>query len=220
MKKLIKRILKEESKTDTPTPEEVKKNDGEVRAYRVTNQDTGEMINVDRSHEMWPEVSNAARKGNPRKVKQLSKGQEGKKLNEFFGFLKGWCCWFRGGCCTWEQDIGSFGGMNSWTVQWDGCCGNSGSGGCCGPEMIAPPDDTPGETIGESDLRRLVKRILKEETYWRPSDDKKWDLLDKDVKYIVERLIERHKSNWGNDEYAVISAIEEILEGMFQRVDR
>ena len=48
MKKLIKRILKEESKTDTPTPEEVKKNDGEVRAYRVTNQDTGEMINVDR----------------------------------------------------------------------------------------------------------------------------------------------------------------------------
>ena len=69
-------------------------------------------------------------------------------------------------------------------------------------------------------MKHLIKRILKEESYWRPEDDRKWELLDKDVKYIVERLIERHKDNWGGDEYAVISAIEEILEGMFQRVDR
>ena len=76
------------------------------------------------------------------------------------------------------------------------------------------------EEINESYIKGLIKKVLKEESYWRPEDDRKWDLLDKDVKYIVERLIERHKSNWGNDEYAVISAIEEILEGMFQRVDR
>jgi hypothetical protein len=69
-------------------------------------------------------------------------------------------------------------------------------------------------------MKHLIKRILKEESYWHPEDDRKWELLDKDVKYIVERLIERHKDNWGGDEYAVISAIEEILEGMFQRVDR
>ena len=69
-------------------------------------------------------------------------------------------------------------------------------------------------------MKHLIKKILREHTSWQPSDDKKWELLDKDVKYIVERLIELHKSNWGNDEYAVISAIEEILEGMFQRVDR
>ena len=69
-------------------------------------------------------------------------------------------------------------------------------------------------------MKHLIKRILREESYWHPEDDRKWELLDKDVKYIVERLIERHKDNWGGDEYAVISAIEEILEGMFQRVDR
>ena len=69
-------------------------------------------------------------------------------------------------------------------------------------------------------MKHLIKKILREESYWHPEDDRKWELLDKDVKYIVERLIERHKDNWGGDEYAVISAIEEILEGMFQRVDR
>ncbi len=75
----------------------------------------------------------------------------------------------------------------------------------------------------KSKLRKIIKESIKKvvgESYWQPQDDRKWELLDKDVKYIVERLIERHKSNWGNDEYAVISAIEEILEGMFQRVDR
>lgn len=69
-------------------------------------------------------------------------------------------------------------------------------------------------------MKDLIKKILREDSYWQPQDDKKWELLDKDVKHIVERLIERHKSNWGGDQYAVISAIEEILNGMFQRVGR
>ena len=69
-------------------------------------------------------------------------------------------------------------------------------------------------------MKHLIKKILREESYWHPEDDRKWELLDKDVKHIVEILIKRHKSKWGDDEYAVISAIEEILEGMFQRVDR
>ena len=69
-------------------------------------------------------------------------------------------------------------------------------------------------------MKDLIKKILREDSYWQPQDDKKWELLDKDVKHIVERLIERHKSNWGGDQYAVMSAIEEILNGMFQRVNR
>lgn len=69
-------------------------------------------------------------------------------------------------------------------------------------------------------MKDLIKKILREDSYWQPQDDEKWELLDKDVKHIVERLIERHKSNWGGDQYAVISAIEEILNGMFQRVKR
>ena len=69
-------------------------------------------------------------------------------------------------------------------------------------------------------MKDLIKKVLREESYWQPEDDGKWELLDKDVKYVVERLIERHKSNWGEDQYAVISAIEEIINGMFQRVGR
>ena len=131
--------LMNEAATNVFCEQEVKKNDGEVEVYRVTNQDTGEMINVDRSHEMWPEVSSAVQKGNPRKVKQLTKGQEGEsgeRINEFFGFLKGWCCWFRGGCCGWEKNLpmphshmGYY--YAGYVIEWDACCGNSQKGRCC-----------------------------------------------------------------------------------------
>ena len=103
--------------------------DGEVEVYRATNQDTRETINVDRNHEMWSEVINALSKGTPRKVKQLTKGKDdgNLKLNE------GWlCCWLRGGCCSWEQNIGSYHDSRaSWTIVWDGCCGNGSVGSCC-----------------------------------------------------------------------------------------
>ena len=69
-------------------------------------------------------------------------------------------------------------------------------------------------------MKHLIKKVLREESYWQPENDRKWELLDKDVKYIVERLIERHKDNWGGDEYAIISAIEEIFDNMFQRINR
>ena len=34
------------------------------------------------------------------------------------------------------------------------------------------------------------------------------------------KIIDKHKSNWGNDQYAVIGAIEQIFEGMFAKVGR
>ena len=75
-------------------------------------------------------------------------------------------------------------------------------------------------------MKPLIKKILREETsnlketYWQPSDDDKWNDLEKDIRYVVERLIDRHKDNWGGDQYAVIGAIEQILEGMFAKVER
>ncbi len=51
-------------------------------------------------------------------------------------------------------------------------------------------------------------------------DDDKWNSLEKDLRYVVERLIERHKDSWGGDQYAVMGAIEQVLEGMFQKVER
>tara|TARA_R110002110_G_scaffold294151_1_gene508129 strand:- start:608 stop:835 length:228 start_codon:yes stop_codon:yes gene_type:complete len=75
-------------------------------------------------------------------------------------------------------------------------------------------------------MEHLIKKILKEETnnlketYWQESDDQKWNNLEKDLRYVVERLIERHKDSWGGDQYAVMGAIEEVLLGMFQKVER
>ena len=75
-------------------------------------------------------------------------------------------------------------------------------------------------------MEHLIKKILREETtklqedYWQAGDDEKWDNLEKDLRYVVERLIERHKDSWGGDQYAVMGAIEQVLEGMFQKVDR
>jgi len=73
--------------------------------------------------------------------------------------------------------------------------------------------------ISEKQLKRIVNNHLQED-YWQPSDDEKWDLLEKDLRFVVEKIIDKHKSNWGDDQYAVIAAMEEIFEGMFAKVDR
>jgi len=73
--------------------------------------------------------------------------------------------------------------------------------------------------ISEKQLKRIVNNHLQED-YWQPSDDEKWDLLEKDLRFVVEKIIDKHKSNWGDDQYAVIAAMEEIFEGMFAKVER
>ena len=69
-------------------------------------------------------------------------------------------------------------------------------------------------------MKGLIKKILREDVSWQTSDDDKWDGLEKDLRYVVDRLIERHKDNWGGDQYAVMGAIEQVLEGMYQKVRR
>jgi len=73
--------------------------------------------------------------------------------------------------------------------------------------------------ISEKQLKRIVNNHLQED-YWQPSDDEKWDLLEKDLRFVVEKIIDKHKSNWGDDQYSVIAAMEEIFEGMFAKVER
>ena len=68
-------------------------------------------------------------------------------------------------------------------------------------------------------MKNKIRKILREETYWQDSDDK-WNKLEKELRYVVERLIDRHKDNWGGDQYAVMGAIEQVLEGMYQKVGR
>jgi|TARA_R110000744_G_scaffold31710_1_gene74439 hypothetical protein len=73
--------------------------------------------------------------------------------------------------------------------------------------------------ISEKQLKRIVSNNLQED-YWQKNDDEKWDLLEKDLRFVVDKIINKHKSNWGDDQYAVIGAIEQIFEGMFNKVGR
>ena len=66
-------------------------------------------------------------------------------------------------------------------------------------------------------MKPLIKKVLRE--YWDNEPDK-WDLLADDLKIYLERLIDKHKTNWGDDQYAVISAIENIMDEMFAKVGR
>jgi len=46
----------------------------------------------------------------------------------------------------------------------------------------------------------------------------KWDELEKDVQDAIQPIIQKHQDRFGNDSYAVIGAIDEIINGMFQRL--
>ena len=73
--------------------------------------------------------------------------------------------------------------------------------------------------ISEKQVKRIVNNHLKED-YWQQGDDEKWSLLEKDLRFVVDKIIDKHKSNWGEDQYAVIGAMEQIFEGMFAKVGR
>lgn len=68
--------------------------------------------------------------------------------------------------------------------------------------------------LTESDLEKLVTKVIKEEYY---SEDNKWDQLERDLSKCIEPLIEKYSKDFGRDSYAVIDAIHQILDGMFQK---
>lgn len=48
----------------------------------------------------------------------------------------------------------------------------------------------------------------------------KWDLLEQDVTNAITPIIEKYQKSFGNDSYAVIDAITQIFDGMFETVNR
>lgn len=69
-------------------------------------------------------------------------------------------------------------------------------------------------------MKDRIRKILREEFYEEDYTPDKWDLLERDLRQYIEKIIKDHRHNFYNDQYAVISAIEEIFEGMFARVAR
>ena len=74
--------------------------------------------------------------------------------------------------------------------------------------------------ISEEQLKRIVKKVNEDDNWWENEGPDKWNSLEKDLRFVLDKIINKHKSNWGNDKYAVIGAIEQIFEGIFNKVGR
>ena len=74
--------------------------------------------------------------------------------------------------------------------------------------------------ISEEQLKRIVKKVNEDDNWWENEGPDKWNQLEKDLRFVLDKIINKHKSNWGNDQYAVIGAIEQIFEGIFNKVGR
>ena len=64
-------------------------------------------------------------------------------------------------------------------------------------------------------MKNDIRKVLRE--YWDDEPDK-WGLLEMDVRSLTDKIIERHKDNWDGDQYAIIDAIQQVFEGMFEKV--
>tara|TARA_R110000851_G_scaffold82283_4_gene180443 strand:- start:4589 stop:4798 length:210 start_codon:yes stop_codon:yes gene_type:complete len=60
------------------------------------------------------------------------------------------------------------------------------------------------------------KKLVTEQ--WK--DESNWGKLEVDVQRAMDWLVKHHKDNFNDSEYDVISAVEDIMEGMFARVRR
>jgi len=72
--------------------------------------------------------------------------------------------------------------------------------------------------VGSSPAKLIVKNKQLQENWWEEETMDKWSLLEKDMREAMDKIIEDHKPNWGNDQYNVMGAIEEIMENLFQKV--
>ena len=62
---------------------------------------------------------------------------------------------------------------------------------------------------------RHLNRVSEITPNWVETD--KWTKLEAEVKKAIIPIVEKHKTDFGNDSYSVISAIQEIFDNMFQK---
>ena len=49
--------------------------------------------------------------------------------------------------------------------------------------------------ISEQQLKRIVKKINEDDNWWESEGPDKWDLLEKDLRFVVDKIIDKH--NYG-----------------------
>ena len=76
-------------------------------------------------------------------------------------------------------------------------------------------------------LRSMIKEAIEEnysdfnwDDHLRGGDEDPFISLEEDLKNCLEPIIRKHSSSFGNDSYAVIDALYQIIEGMFPKVER
>jgi hypothetical protein len=74
-------------------------------------------------------------------------------------------------------------------------------------------DDWYTKGIGESDFS--WDEVLANQNQGR--NPNKWNSLERELSSCIEPLIEKYAIDFGNDSYAVIDAIYQIMDGMFQK---
>lgn len=69
-------------------------------------------------------------------------------------------------------------------------------------------------------MKNEIKKKLRQSLLGENFEASKWDSLEKDVNDAMIPLIEKYKGEFGHDSYAVIDAIQQVFDGMFQKVGR
>ena len=76
-------------------------------------------------------------------------------------------------------------------------------------------------------LRNMIKEAIEEsysdfdwDEHLKGGSTDKWDALESDLKECIEPIIRKHTPGFGNDSYAVIDALYQIIEGMFPRIEK
>lgn len=67
-------------------------------------------------------------------------------------------------------------------------------------------------------MKKYIKQKLREN--WEPEIGDKWGELERDVTLAIKPIIEKYKDKFGDDSYAVIDAVQQIFDGMFQKIKR
>ena len=58
-------------------------------------------------------------------------------------------------------------------------------------------------------MKNDIRKVLRE--YWDDQPDK-WGLLEMDVRGFTDKIIERHKDNWGGDQYTLLIQYNKYLK--------